>query len=148
MTQSGLWSAYLADRSIGDRAAYASLDASPWTCGWGSTGNDVTRNTTWTQAQADARLVSQLLLAGAAVDRHVTVDITSAQKAALADFVFNEGEGHFASSTLLHRLNASDFAGAASEFVRWNLANGKVLDGLSKRRAADQQLFTVGSWNP
>lgn len=148
IVRDGLWAAYMKDRSIGDRAAYVSLDASPWTCGWGSTGSDVTKHTAWDQAHADTRLVSQLLEAGAAVDRRVTVEITTAQKAALGDFVFNEGEGNFASSTLLHRLNASDFAGAASEFLRWDLAGGQVLKGLYERRVADQQLFTVGAWNP
>ena len=31
-----------------------------WTCGWGATGPEITAKTTWTQEQADARLVKDV----------------------------------------------------------------------------------------
>lgn len=124
------------------------LDGAPWTCGYGCTGADIVRGTVWTQAHADSQLTIRLNQAADVVDRRVKVEITPAQKAALADFVFNEGEGNFAASTLLKLLNASDFVAAAGQFARWNLAQGKVLPGLVTRRAAEKQLFTTGAWQP
>ena len=144
----GLWNAYLRDRTIGDHQKYALLSPTPWTCGYGSTGSDVTRETKWTQSQADARLAQQLLDAGASVDHFVKVRLTACEKAALADFVFNEGQGHFASSTLLLKLNAGDTTGAAAQLLVWNMAGGHVYAGLEARRQAEKQLFTTGAWQP
>ncbi|EBY2991617.1 lysozyme, partial [Salmonella enterica subsp. enterica serovar Typhimurium] len=45
------------------------------------------------------------------------------------------------SSTLLRKLNSGDYAGAADEFLRWNKAGGKVLNGLTRRREAERALF-------
>lgn len=124
------------------------LDGAPWTCGYGCTGPDIVYGTVWTQAHADSQLTIRLNEAADAVDRHVKVELTPAQKAALTDFTFNEGETNFASSTLLRLVNVSDFVGAAGQFERWDLAQGKVLPGLVTRRAAEKQLFTTGAWQP
>ncbi|WP_434779330.1 terminase small subunit [Neisseria sp. Ec49-e6-T10] len=43
--------------------------------------------------------------------------------------------------TLLRLLNQGDYKGAANQFPRWNKAKGKVLAGLTRRRAAEKQLF-------
>ncbi|MBP8236036.1 MAG: lysozyme, partial [Rhizorhabdus sp.] len=51
-------------------------------------------------------------------------------------FAYNVGVGALRGSTLLRKLNAGDFAGAAEQFLVWNKAGGKVLAGLVKRRAA------------
>ncbi|WP_049012749.1 lysozyme, partial [Citrobacter freundii] len=44
-------------------------------------------------------------------------------------------------STLLRKLNDGDVKGAADEFLRWNKAGGKVLNGLTRRREAERALF-------
>lgn len=79
--------------------------------------------------------------AEAAVQRLTKVPITQNQYDALVDFVFNVGEGNYASSTLLRKLNAGDCHGAAAQFPRWNQARGRVLPGLVTRRADERQLF-------
>jgi lysozyme len=56
-------------------------------------------------------------------------------------FVYNVGAGNFAKSTLLKKLNNADYQGAANEFLRWNKAGGKVLNGLTRRRDAERSLF-------
>jgi len=76
-----------------------------------------------------------------AVNRLVKVKINQAQFDALVDFVFNLGAGAFTKSTLLRMLNAGDYTGAAGQFQRWNKDNGKVIAGLSRRRAAEARLF-------
>lgn len=60
---------------------------------------------------------------------------------ALVSFTFNLGQGNLAKSTLLKKVNAGDLQAAAAEFGKWNKAAGKVLPGLTKRRAAEAKLF-------
>ncbi|MDR1462222.1 MAG: glycoside hydrolase family protein [Azoarcus sp.] len=47
-------------------------------------------------------------------------------------------------STLLKKLNVSDYAGAVDQFPLWNKGNGKVLPGLITRRAKERSLFLEG----
>lgn len=63
------------------------------------------------------------------------------QLGALVSFTFNLGGHNFATSTLLKKVNAGDWAGVAAEFSRWNHANGTVMAGLTRRRAAECALF-------
>ena len=67
--------------------------------------------------------------------------LTIDEKIALLDFIYNLGAGKFRSSTLLKKLNAGDYNGAAAEFDNWDHAGGKVLAGLLKRREAETKLF-------
>ena len=64
---------------------------------------------------------------------------------ALTSFVYNAGMRIVTNSTLIRKLNAGDYSGAAREFPRWNKANkgGRlvVYSGLTRRRLAEQQLF-------
>jgi len=72
----------------------------------------------------------------------VKVPVTDNQLLALASFTYNVGEGAFASSTLLKRLNAGENkANVATEFDKWVYAGGKVSDGLKNRRNAEKTLF-------
>jgi len=71
----------------------------------------------------------------------VAVHMTQGQNDAVVSFSFNVGLDQFADSTLLKKLNAGDYAGAANEFQRWNKGGGKVLPGLVKRREAERKLF-------
>lgn len=113
----------------------------PWTIGWGATGPDIKPGLVWTQAQAEARLNTDLARAGLVVSSLVHVYITQGQFDSLADFVFNVGAGNFRSSTLLRKLNAGDVQGAANEFDRWTLAAGKQLPGLVMRRDCEKKMF-------
>lgn len=78
----------------------------------------------------------------AAVKKCVTVPLNQGQFDALVSFAYNVGAGNLQSSTLLKKLNAGDYAGAAKEFANWNKAGGKVLSGLQRRRAAEAAMFT------
>jgi len=101
-----------------------------------------------TAAEADAILARDLARFEAAVDRLVTVALGQTEFDALVSFAFNLGEGNLAASTLLRRLNAGDRAGAAAEFARWNKAGGKVLAGLTRRRAEEAALFRAPAAPP
>ena len=71
----------------------------------------------------------------------VKVPLTQNQFDALVSFSFNVGEGAFRQSTLLKKLNASDYKGAAAEFAKWNKGGGRVLAGLVRRRKEEAELF-------
>lgn len=114
------------------------------TIGWGHTNDNGTQfdvNTVWTQAQCDAEFLADMAIFEKAVTKLVTVLLNQNQFDALVSFTFNVGAGNLASSTLLKELNAGDYAGAALQFPRWNKAGGQVLAGLTRRRAAEEQLF-------
>jgi lysozyme len=112
-----------------------------WTIGWGHTGPEVVAGLTITQEQADAWLADDTEYAVDAVNYLVTVPLTQAEFDALVDFVYNVGRANFFKSTLLAKLNAQDYAGAAAEFDRWDHVGGKVVAGLLRRREAEKQEF-------
>lgn len=126
--------------------AYHGPDDPPglWTIGWGQT-NGITEGMVWTQEQADVDLIHTLNQCGLIVSRLVDVALTQNQFDALTDFEYNEGSGALAGSTLLKRLNAGDFAGAAAQFLVWDKVseNGQLEPsaGLLRRRVAEQTLF-------
>ena len=72
------------------------------------------------------------------------VDVTQNQFDALMDFVYNLGVGALQSSTLLRVLNAGDPIEAANHFAQWDIAGGRVLSDLVKRRQAEHDLFVSG----
>lgn len=111
------------------------------TIGYGHTGDDVYLGLTITQAEADDMLARDLDKFEAGIERMVKVPLNANQHAALVSFSFNLGLGSLSGSTLLRKLNALDYDGAADEFPRWNRAGGNVLAGLSRRRKAEQALF-------
>lgn len=95
-----------------------------------------------TEAEAGALLRADLAAAENAVRELVTVRLDQSQFDALVSFTFNLGRANLASSTLLRKLNAGDYVGAAAEFERWNKAGGRVLAGLVARRADEAALFS------
>lgn len=96
-----------------------------------------------TEAEAEKLLKSDLLNFENAVNKLVIVPLNQNQFDALVSFSFNVGTGAFHSSTLLKKLNAKDYKGASEQFERWNKAGGKVLAGLTRRRAAEKTLFNT-----
>lgn len=97
------------------------------------------------EAEIDRLAAQDAAIAEAQIRRLVTVPLTENQRHALVSFVFNLGGGALAGSTLLRKLNANDYNGAADEFPKWNKArvNGVLTEvkGLTARRLAEQVLF-------
>lgn len=115
--------------------------AGVWTIGYGHTGPGVCAGLVWTQEQADAALRTDLAWAVVCVNGHVDADITQNEFDAMVDFTFNAGPHAFMNSTLLRRVNLGHFADAAEQFLLWVHAAGKVVEGLQRRRQAEQELF-------
>lgn len=114
----------------------------PWTIGYGATGPDIHEGLIWTQAQANARFDMDIARFAIKVANLIGgKPTTSNQFSAMVSFAYNCGVGNLASSTLLRKHKAGDFAGARAEFAKWNKAAGKVLPGLVKRRAAEAAIY-------
>lgn len=118
--------------------------------GYGQTkinGRTVSIGQSITQAQADIALKQELDHIQKLVQSHVQVKLNPHQLGALTSLVYNAGTRVITNSTLIRKLNAGDYAGAANEFPRWNKANqGGILvafPGLTKRRLAEQKLFST-----
>ncbi|MGV2828866.1 lysozyme [Myxosarcina sp. GI1(2024)] len=94
---------------------------------------------------AERALSKQVKTIQQQIDSAVTVELNENQLGALSSIVFNVGTGFIHQSTLIKKLNAGDYQGAANEFLRWNKANvgGRLvpLSGLSRRRQAEKELF-------
>jgi lysozyme len=76
------------------------------------------------------------------VDTLVTSNINQNQFNALVSFAYNVGTGNFSSSTLLKKVNRNpDDLTIKDEFLKWNKAGGKVLNGLTNRRNEEADLY-------
>jgi lysozyme len=98
-----------------------------------------------TPREAENILKSDLSKVEEAVERLVKVELNDNQFATLVSFVFNVGEGNFRKSTLLKKLNAKDYDAIPSELMKWTMANGKRVQGLANRRAAEAGLWVKGA---
>lgn len=110
------------------------------TIGYGTTagvkiGQTITKDRAEELLRADVEAFERHVL------RLVKVKLTRGQFDALVAFVYNIGAGAFEKSTMLRQLNAGLYADAAQQFDRWNKAGGKVLAGLTRRRAAERAMF-------
>ena len=116
-----------------------------WTIGFGTTiypnGIKVKKGDICTLEQAKAYMAHDLKKFESAVNSAVAVPINQNQFDALVSLAYNIGTGAFKESTLLKKLNESDYKAAAAQFAVWNKAGGKVMPGLVNRRAVERKLF-------
>lgn len=76
------------------------------------------------------------------VDELVITELTQNQFNALVSFAYNVGTGNFSSSTLLKKVNKNpNDLTLKAEFLRWNKAGGKVINGLTNRRNEEAILY-------
>jgi len=74
---------------------------------------------------------------------YVNAGLNPNQVAALTSFVYNVGLEAFRKSTMLQLLNQGKFLEASNQFDRWNKDNGKVVLGLTNRRADEKRVFNT-----
>lgn len=119
--------------------------AGVWTIGFGTTepinGQPIQAGMKITKEMAETLLLNNLKTYEAGVNNAVKVKLNQNQYDALVSFAYNCGVGALQKSDLLKYLNQGEYGKASDEFPRWNKANGKVLNGLVRRRKAEQELF-------
>lgn len=126
----------------------------PVTGGWGTTtdefGKPLPLGVTWPRTRWEALLRRDVARFEAGVNTLLgDAPTTQNQYDALVSMAYNIGldidddniaEG-LGDSTLLRKHKAGDYAGAEREFAKWNRAGGTVLAGLTRRRAAEAELY-------
>ncbi len=121
-----------------------------WTIGYGHTsaaGDPVVRpGMVISDVQADQILSRDLVLFEAGVSKLLLGVKTIEQREfdALVSLAFNIGLGNLRSSSLLRAYRAGDKMTAARKFMDWNRAGGRVLPGLTTRRAKERAWFMDG----
>lgn len=119
--------------------AYIPVAGDVPTIGFGST-EGVKMGDTITVPKAIERLYRDTEKAESAIGRCVKVPLAQYEFDAFTSFAFNVGSEAFCSSTLVKKLNASDYAGACAELKRWVYVDGRRVQGLVNRREAEYRL--------
>lgn len=132
-------------REEGERlTAYADI-IGVWTIGVGHTGTvdgkPVAKGMVISADKSRELLSADLSRFESAITRLVEVPLKQHEFDALVSLVFNIGETNFARSTLLKKLNANDFKGAAEQFLVWKNAGGRPVQGLLNRRKREKDMF-------
>lgn len=118
------------------------------TIGWGNTWYADKRHVSigdrsLTQAEAD----TLFLLILSVFEKSITNliygrNINQNQFDALVSFAYNVGLANLKGSTLLKKVLANSIdESIESEFLKWNKGGGKILNGLTKRRLAEANIY-------
>lgn len=95
---------------------------------------------TFTSEQCDEMLAGDLVTAAKGVVDCVHVPLSDSEFAAYTSFTFNVGVKAFCGSTAARLLNVNRHDLACAELSKWDKAGGRVLPGLTRRRAAERAL--------
>jgi len=115
-----------------------------WTIGFGTTGPGIVEGLTISQNTADAMLKGHVKEVGLSLTDFIGQGIPQDCFDACTCLAYNIGTGNFKTSTLLKLIKAQDLKGAAQEFLKWDHAGGKEIEGLKRRREAEMALFLRG----
>lgn len=117
----------------------------PWTIGYGTTSSagvgKITKGMKITQVQAESMLVRSLTDYELGVTHALRSPVTQHQFDALVSLAYNIGVANMSRSSVVKYLNAGQVEKAAGAFMLWNKAAGRVMPGLTRRRAAERELF-------
>lgn len=111
-----------------------------WTIGYGHI-QGVREGDSCTEAQADNWLWEELGIYEETVTSACTVEPTQNQFDAMVLLCYNIGMRAFRNSTVLKAHNRGDFISAARAFGLWNKVKGRVVAGLTARRAAEAAMY-------
>lgn len=117
--------------------------AGVWTIGYGQTGN-IKKGMKITRQEAEDLLAKDLAKRSVAIEKLLTVKVNDNQFGALLSFAYNLGVGFLKRSELLIMINDGVYDSpedVALMFGHYNHAGGKVLKGLTRRRAAEAKLY-------
>ncbi len=103
----------------------------------GHTGKDIEQRI-YSDAECDAFLKADLAIANSFVRKCITVSLTKNQETALTSAAYNIGPRVVCGSTLQRKANAGQ--PFCAELLRWDMAGGKKVKGLTRRRQAEYKL--------
>ena len=97
-----------------------------------------------TPPKALKQLLDSTDSAAEGIKQCITVPISQNEYDAYLSLSYNIGVGAFCKSTLVDKLNTSDYIGACHEILKWNRAGGVVQPGLTKRRYDEYNICMAG----
>ena len=106
--------------------------------GYGSRGE---KGQVVNESQAQQMLAKEVNNIVPRIKDTIKTPLTQNQLDALTSFSYNVGTGWLKNSSVVNKLNAGDYQGAAKALMSYNKAGGKVHQGLVNRRQAEAQLF-------
>lgn len=117
-----------------------------WTIGYGNTrlqtGLPVKKGDKITIEQAEDLFDFWVFDFAEKVRKLVKKDLSDSKFSAIVSLSYNVGINAFGASTLLKKLNINPCDETISfEFSRWNKAGGRILEGLTRRRKAESDLY-------
>lgn len=121
--------------------AYIPIKGDVPTIGFGTT-EGVKLGDKITPVQALGRAVADVEKFEGAVKQCVKVPLYQHEYDAYISFSYNVGASAFCRSTLVKKLNQSDYEGACKELLRWDMAGGRRIEGLTKRRQKEYRQCT------
>ena len=128
------------------------LHGNPWTCGIGRT-RGVTIDTRMSEAEAWEDMRAELNRVAAQVLEACKIEPNENELAAMTSLAYNIGMGWsgakkpagakdgFRQSSVLRAHNRGDKQAAARAFRLWNRAGGVEMEGLTKRRVSEADLY-------
>jgi lysozyme len=118
------------------------LSGAPWTIGYGETLG-IVEGMVWTLEKAELELVRRLVgFARGVLKRCPQLHLESdARLAACISFAYNVGLAAFWSSSVRRHTDRREYRAAAASFRFWNKADGRVMPGLTIRRALERDLY-------
>ncbi len=125
--------------------------AGVWTIGYGTTGPGIKEGLCISERMAEAMLSGHIKEIGIQMSdllgRQGLLSygggLSQNQFDALTSFVYNIGIGAFKGSTMFGFLRKKQYRDAANEFLRWDMASGKHVEGLKARREQEKLLFDL-----
>lgn len=119
------------------------LPGDKWTNGFGTT-EGVKPGDRTTPPKALERKLRDVQTFEGAIKQCVTVPMTQNEYDAYVSLAYNIGSQAFCSSTLVRLLNASQYAAACDQILRWDRFKGQPVRGLTLRRQREHALCTSG----
>ena len=120
-----------------DRAVQP-LPGDKWTIGFGTT-EGVRPGDTIAPPKALERKLRDVQAFEGALKQCVTVPLAQGEYDAYVSLAYNIGSTAFCNSTLVHLLNAGDYAGACKQILRWDRFKGQPVRGLALRRQREYE---------
>ena len=99
-----------------------------------------------TMQEAEDLLAHELNEYEGYINEMVTVPLKQNEMDAMVSWVFNLGPTNLKNSTLLRVLNEGKYHEVPEQIKLWNKVNGKVNEGLVKRRKSEALLFECQDW--
>lgn len=98
----------------------------------------------FTKEQCDEMLAKRVPQYAADIASCIHVKISDKTRAALVSFAYNVGPAAACGSTAFKQINAGNIRKGCDALMNWTKAQGKFVQGLANRRAAERRLCIEG----